>query len=140
MARVSKETIEKLNEFFDTLPTDARNKCALCNETLTHIVNLAAAKTGAPTATVTRELASRVNDGAAPGDLVSGGALQDRVRTAEQGRRPSEKEKMAQCQNKPDPDPDPEPDPAPDTCFVIDIAFPRCSPWSPPGLHHGLPA
>ncbi|WP_286817261.1 hypothetical protein [Desulfobacter sp. UBA2225] len=36
---------------------------------------------------------------------MSGGALQDRVRTAEQGRRPSEKEKMAQCQNKPDPDP-----------------------------------
>lgn len=80
MARVSKETIKKLNEFFDTLPTDARNKCALCNETLTHIVKLAEAQTGAPTATVTRELASRVNDGAAPGDVVSGERLRDRVR------------------------------------------------------------
>lgn len=83
MPRVSPKTMEKLNEFFDTLPTEARNKCALCNETLTHIVKSAEAQTGAPTATVTRELANRVNDGAAPGDVVSEGQLRGRVQRSE---------------------------------------------------------
>lgn len=99
MGRVSKETIKKLNAFIESLPEEARSKCALCNETLTHIVKQAEAQTGAGTATVTKALSDKLNDGAAPGDRVSGEALQDRVRTAEQGRRPSKKEKMALCQN-----------------------------------------
>ncbi len=82
MSRVKKETIAKLHEFFDTLPTEARSKCALCNETLTHIVKTAEVETGAGTATVTRELANRINDGAAPGDQVSGEALRQRAREA----------------------------------------------------------
>lgn len=104
MPRVSHETIEKLNEFINLLAGDARSKCALCTETLTHIVKTAEAQTGAGTATVTRALAEKINETAAPGDRVSGGALQDRVRVSEQGRRPSQKEKMAQCQNKPEPE------------------------------------
>ena len=100
MARVSQETIEKLNAFIDSLPEEAKNKCALCNETLTHIVKQAEAQTGAGTATVTKVLSEKLNDGAADGDRVSGSALQDRVRTAENGRRTSKNDKMAQCQNK----------------------------------------
>ncbi len=44
--------------------------------------------------TVCRVVAERVNDGAAPADVVTAEQLQDRVRTKEQGRRES---KMAQC-------------------------------------------
>ena len=55
-------------------------------KTLTHIVKMAEAQTGAGTATVTRELAARVNDGAAPGDVVSGAALTERVRNKEFGK------------------------------------------------------
>ena len=80
MARVSTETIKKLNEFIDSLPNDARNKCSLCNETLTHLVKMAEVQTGAGTATVTRALAERINETAAPGDRVSGKQLQDRAR------------------------------------------------------------
>lgn len=87
MSRVKKETIAKLHEFFDTLPTEARSKCALCNETLTHIVKTAEVETGAGTATVTRELANRINDGAAPGDQVSGEALRQRL-VKHPGKRP----------------------------------------------------
>ena len=79
MPRVSAETIEKLNEFFKTLPQEAQSKCALCNETLTHIVKTAEAQTGAGTATVTRELAERINEGAVEGDKVSSGALKQKV-------------------------------------------------------------
>ena len=92
--------MEKLNEFLNTLPTEARNKCALCNETLTHIVKSAEAQTGAPTATVTRELANRVNDGSAPSHKVSGEAL--RQRTLEMSG-----EKHRNCSNgtnKPEPE------------------------------------
>ena len=72
MARVSQETIEKLNAFIDSLPEEAKNKCALCNETLTHIVKQAEAQTGAGTATVTKVLSEKLNDGAADGDRVFG--------------------------------------------------------------------
>jgi hypothetical protein len=48
------------------------------------------------TATVTRVIADRLNDGAAPQDRVSGGALQDRVRR-------NEGVKMADRQNNPEP-------------------------------------
>ena len=80
MPRVSEQTIEKLNEFFDTLPAEAKSKCALCNETLTHIVKMAEVETGAGTATVTRVLSDKINDGAAAGDRVSGSQLRQRVR------------------------------------------------------------
>jgi ribosomal protein L44E len=83
MASVSKEALDRLNYFFEALPKEVRNKCALCNETLTHIVKTAEVETGAGTATVTRELAKRINEGAAPGDQVSGGALRHRVQRAE---------------------------------------------------------
>lgn len=83
MGRVSKETIKKLNAFIESLPEEARSKCALCNETLTHIVKQAEAQTGAGTATVTKALSDKLNDGAAPGDKVSGDQLRDRVRRNE---------------------------------------------------------
>jgi glycosyltransferase A (GT-A) superfamily protein (DUF2064 family) len=79
MGQVSKETIENLNIFFDGLPKEAQAKCALCNETLTHIVKQAEAQTGAGTATVARVLSERINEGAAPGDRVSGEALRQRT-------------------------------------------------------------
>jgi hypothetical protein len=83
MSRVTQETLEKLSNFLDSLDPEVKGKCALCNETLTHIVKLAEVQTGAGTATVTRALAARVNEGAAPGDVVSGEALKERVRQRE---------------------------------------------------------
>lgn len=83
MPRVSQETIEKLNAFIESLPTEARNKCAICNETLTHLVKTAEVETGAGTATVTRVLAEKINETAAPGDRVIGEHLRDRVRKQE---------------------------------------------------------
>ena len=79
MPRVSQETLDKLKVFIDSLPDEARNKCALCNETLTHIVKRAEVETGAGTATVTRELANRINETSAPGDRVSDQALKQKV-------------------------------------------------------------
>lgn len=89
MARVTQEQLQKLNDFIDSLPSEARSKCALCNETLTHIVKTAEAQIGAGTATVTRALADRLNDGAAPGDRVSGEQLRGRVRQRECNRNSS---------------------------------------------------
>ena len=80
MARVSEETINKLNDFIESLPKEARRKCALCNETLTHIVKTAEVKTGAPTATVTRALSKDFNKGASQNDKVNGRQLEARVR------------------------------------------------------------
>jgi len=83
MPRVSPDTIRKLQDFLDSLPEDLNRKCAYCNETLTHLCKTAEAKTGAGTATVTREIANRINDGAAPGDRVSGRGLEMRVHRQE---------------------------------------------------------
>jgi len=80
MSRVTQETLNKLHAFLDSLDPEVKGKCALCNETLTHIVKMAEVQTGAGTATVTRELAARVNEGAAPGDVVSGEKLRLKVR------------------------------------------------------------
>ncbi|OEU68430.1 MAG: hypothetical protein BBJ57_02375 [Desulfobacterales bacterium PC51MH44] len=71
--------MKKLTSVFELLPKEVKSKCALCNETLTHIVKKAEAETGAGTATVTDILAGEINKGAAPGDVVSGGALRQRV-------------------------------------------------------------
>lgn len=79
MPRVSTETIEKLTEYIDSLSEDTRNKCALCNTTLTHLVKTAEAKTGAGTLTVTRALADKINETAAPQDKVNAEALRSRV-------------------------------------------------------------
>lgn len=106
MGRVSQETLGKLNAFIASLPVEAKKKCALCNETLTHIVKQAEAQTGAGTRTVCRVLAESHNDGAAPMDVVSGAKLDDRVRTKEKGRRVAAGEVIsAQCQNNPPPSP-----------------------------------
>ena len=96
MPRVSEETLQKLQAFIDSLPAEARSKCALCNETLTHIVKTAEVETGAGTATVARVIADKLNEDAALQDRVSGGALQDRVRR-------NEGLKMADRQNNPEP-------------------------------------
>ena len=77
------DAINAVREFFGALPDDAKKKCSLCNETLTHIVKLAEVETGAGTATVTRVLAEQINDGAVEGDRVSGDALRFRVRYTE---------------------------------------------------------
>ena len=77
--RVSADALKKLNAFIDALPSEARGKCALCNETLTHLVKLAEVETGAGTATVTRVLAEKINEDAAPQDRVSGNQLRNRV-------------------------------------------------------------
>ena len=80
MARVSAEQLLRLQAFFDTLPAEQKGKCALCNETLVHIVKQAEAEVGVGTATVTNALAEHVNATARPADKVSGGQLRDRVR------------------------------------------------------------
>lgn len=79
MPRVSQETLDKLETFINSLPNEARQKCALCTETLTHIVKLAEVQTGAGTATVTRVLSEKINEKAAPQDQVSGNALRQKV-------------------------------------------------------------
>jgi hypothetical protein len=84
MGRVSQETIDKLSAFIASLPEEARSKCALCNDTLVHIVKQAEVQTGAGTATVCRALADRVNDGAAMGDVVGDKQLRQRVLRVEQ--------------------------------------------------------
>jgi len=73
--------------------------CALCHETLTHIVKQAEVSTGAPTATVTRKIAEKFNEGAAAGDQVSGTALKNRVQR-QAGERT---DKSANRANKPTP-------------------------------------
>lgn len=80
MAAVSTEAIRKLHEFIESLPEEARSKCSLCNQTLTHIVKQAEAQTGAGTRTVTRMLAEKINEAAAPADQVTEDALRARVR------------------------------------------------------------
>ena len=79
MPRVSQESLEKLKAFVDSLPTEAMGKCALCVDTLTHLTKTAEVETGAPTATVTRVFAEKINEDAAPGDRVSGEALRQRT-------------------------------------------------------------
>lgn len=80
MARTTTDQLQKLKAFLDSLPDEARNKCSLCNSTLTHIVKQAEAETGVGTATVTRALAEKVNETALPADRVTGDQLRDRVR------------------------------------------------------------
>lgn len=82
MGRVSAETIRRLNEFIDSLPEEARGKCALCNQTLTHIVKQAEATIQAGTRTITRALAEKINETAAPLDRVTPEALLNRTREA----------------------------------------------------------
>lgn len=79
MARVTKEQQERLEAFLDSLPEEAQNKCALCRETLVHIVKKAEVESGAGTATVTRVLSERINKDAAPADRVSSEQLRGRV-------------------------------------------------------------
>lgn len=136
MPRVSTETIEKINAFFDDLPDEARSKCALCNETLTHIVKSAEAQTGAGTATVTRELAHRINEDAAPGDRVDGEKLRNRVNNQERKSicvkntdRPTGKKALTQSTKK-EPEPKPEfkpefkPEPQTWTCTECGKEYP----------------
>ena len=89
MGRVSNTVLSKLCDFLDSLPGEVKGKCTLCNETLTHIVKQAEARTGAATATVTTEIAKRHNETAAPQDIVSGEALRNRVRQKEGDRNKS---------------------------------------------------
>lgn len=49
------------------------------SDTLTHWVKQAEVASGAGTATVMRVLAEKINENAAPGDVVSGKQLRDRV-------------------------------------------------------------
>lgn len=100
MPRVSQDSLDKLNAFIDSLGPEARNKCALCNETLVHLVKTAEVESGAGTATVTRAFADRINETAAPGDRVSGNALNQRVRQTE-GLKMSERQNNPQPRSNP---------------------------------------
>jgi hypothetical protein len=77
------EVLEKLNAFLDSLPQELKGKCSLCTKTLTHVVKMAEAQTGAAMSTVTRVLADQLNEGAAPEDVVNPSALRARVRYME---------------------------------------------------------
>jgi len=79
MARVSKQTLERLADFIATLPEEQKSKCAMCNDTLVHLVKSAEVATGAPQSTVAHAIAADINEGAAPADVVSGKALNNRV-------------------------------------------------------------
>ncbi len=83
MGRVSQDTLKKLNAFIDSLPAEVKGKCALCNETLTHIVKKAEVETGAGAKTVCRAIVEEINEGAVPQDTVSTDKLVQRVRRHE---------------------------------------------------------
>jgi hypothetical protein len=109
MGRIAPDTLDKLSAFIESLPEEARGKCALCNETLVHIVKKAEAETGAGTATVTRALAEKINDGAVPGDRVSSRALDRRVRRMEDPKIPKRDNKSNSVEEKPKSEPKPNP-------------------------------
>jgi hypothetical protein len=80
MGRVSKENIKKIMEFIDLLPEEQVSKCSICRETLTHIVTSVQAKTGVGISTISKTLADKVNETAAPQDIVTPRAFEGRVR------------------------------------------------------------
>lgn len=82
MGRVKESVVEQVRALIAMLPAEAKGKCALCNETLTHIVTKIEVTAKAPLQTVCRELAAQVNEGAAPQDRVSEQAIRERVRAA----------------------------------------------------------
>jgi hypothetical protein len=97
MSKPTEDTVLKLQFFLDTLPKEVTRECSLCSKALTHIVKKAEVETGAGTATVTKALAEKINEGAAPGDKVTGEKLRDRVRYAggetKMGNSPDKPEK-----------------------------------------------
>lgn len=80
MARITTEQLQRLQDFLDSLPDEASDKCSLCTTTLTHIAKQAEAETGVGTATVARVLAEKINETALPADRVTAGQLRDRIR------------------------------------------------------------
>jgi hypothetical protein len=85
--KVTQETIDKLEAFIATLPTEAKNKCSLCNQALVHLVGKTMAETGAPQSTVCRCLADSINETAAPLDKVNGKKLKDKVDYHTKGKK-----------------------------------------------------
>lgn len=118
MPRVSQDTINKLNAFLNSLPAEARSKCALCNETLTHLVKTAEVETGAGTATVTRALSEKINEGAAPGDRVTDQQLRRRVQRQDDDICPKRADKTAS--NIPEPPAATDP-PCPPVSYAMDF-------------------
>lgn len=108
MGRVSAETIRRLNEFIDSLPEEARGKCALCNQTLTHIVMQAEAQIEAGTKAITKALAEKINETAAQQDRVTPEALRQRVLRVSGGREDSKGADRTLC-SQPPPPPTPPP-------------------------------
>lgn len=80
MSKPTQDVIKKVIAFFDALPEETISKCTLCRDTLTHICTSAEVETGAGKATVTRELANKVNKNAAEHDKVTSESLRNRVR------------------------------------------------------------
>jgi hypothetical protein len=79
MGRVKAETLKKLHAFIDDLPDDVRSKCALCNETLVHIVTTAEATVQAGTATICKALTDKINETAAPRDRIGSQELRQKA-------------------------------------------------------------
>lgn len=86
MGRVAQKQREKINEALAQLPEEVTGKCSMCNMTLLHVVKSIEAKTGAGTATITRELARVVNAGKPAGDRVTSEQLRARATHLEKGR------------------------------------------------------
>ena len=80
MARVSKETKLKIDEFVNKVSLEKLSGCGTCTETLTHYTKQGEAETGGPTATITKCMAERINQDASQLDRVSGEQLRGRVR------------------------------------------------------------
>ena len=62
MGRVSKETIEKVENFVDSISEKDREKCNACNKTLTCIMSKGKDITGAGIGTISRFLADKINN------------------------------------------------------------------------------
>ena len=97
MARPDQATLDLIKDEVARIPPDRLSKCALCNDTLTHIVKTIEAKTGGGTATVARMVADEINKTATPGDRVSGEKLRNRINNQER----------VKCVNNTDKTPDP---------------------------------
>lgn len=97
MARVKAETLEMVREKIADLPGEQLTKCSLCNENLLHTIKTIEVQTGAGIATITNELANRINMGAPTADKIKGAALRSRAIQREKGRRPAREKSI--CRN-----------------------------------------
>lgn len=76
------ESNGNLEEYFNLLPPGMKKKCAMCNNTLAHVVTQAMVATGSSERATVKVLADQLNEGAAQQDVVTAEQLRARARLA----------------------------------------------------------